>query len=133
MSIDTYFVVAPLLYLCKIATTCFSLNATCFRRSFDTLKDAAAMTDDDTKAGPPASDRGVYGISVVAELSGINEQSLRLYERHGLLIPERSAGGPAATAPTTWPGYSGSASYSPPGSTSPASPAFSRWKTATPP
>ena len=93
MSTDTYFVVAPLLYLCKIATTCFSLNATCFRRSFDTLKDAAAMTDDDTKAGPPASDRGVYGISVVAELSGINEQSLRLYERHGLLIPERSPGG----------------------------------------
>jgi len=79
--------------LCKIATTCFSLNATCFRRSFDTLKDAAAMTDDDTKAGPPASDRGVYGISVVAELSGINEQSLRLYERHGLLTPERSPGG----------------------------------------
>jgi len=30
---------------------------------------------------------------VVAELSGINEQSLRLYERHGLLIPERSPGG----------------------------------------
>jgi MerR family transcriptional regulator, heat shock protein HspR len=56
------------------------------------------MTHDHTdeerrKGGPPASDRGVYGISVVAELSGISEQSLRLYERHGLLTPERSSGG----------------------------------------
>lgn len=45
------------------------------------------------KVGPPASDRGVYGISVAAELSGISEQSLRLYERRGLLTPERSPGG----------------------------------------
>ena len=51
------------------------------------------MTDGDRKVGPPASDRGVYGISVAAELSGINEQSLRLYEREGLLTPARSAGG----------------------------------------
>ena len=51
------------------------------------------MTDGDRKAGPPASDRGVYGISVAAELSGINEQSLRLYEREGLLTPARSPGG----------------------------------------
>jgi MerR family transcriptional regulator, heat shock protein HspR len=53
----------------------------------------AAMADDDRKPGPPASDRGVYGISVAAELSGINEQSLRLYERQGLLTPARSEGG----------------------------------------
>jgi len=52
-----------------------------------------AKDDDVNKAGAPASDRGVYGISVAAELSGISEQSLRLYERHGLLTPERSAGG----------------------------------------
>jgi DNA-binding transcriptional MerR regulator len=56
------------------------------------------MTADDTddevnKAGPPASNRGVYGISVAAELSGVSEQSLRLYERHGLLTPARSLGG----------------------------------------
>jgi DNA-binding transcriptional MerR regulator len=44
-------------------------------------------------AGPPPPHRGVYGISVAAELSGISEQTLRLYERHGLLTPERSAGG----------------------------------------
>jgi MerR family transcriptional regulator, heat shock protein HspR len=49
--------------------------------------------DEVNKVGAPASDRGVYGISVAAELSGIGEQSLRLYERHGLLAPERSAGG----------------------------------------
>jgi MerR family transcriptional regulator, heat shock protein HspR len=49
--------------------------------------------DDAPKTGPPASDRGVYGISVAAELSGISEQSLRLYERQGLLTPQRSAGG----------------------------------------
>ena len=52
------------------------------------------MTGDDHKPGsPPGSDRGVYGISVAAELSGINEQSLRLYERQGLLTPARSKGG----------------------------------------
>jgi MerR family transcriptional regulator, heat shock protein HspR len=52
------------------------------------------MTDDDHKPGsPPGADRGVYSISVAAELSGINEQSLRLYERQGLLTPARSKGG----------------------------------------
>ena len=51
------------------------------------------MTDDDNKVGPPASDRGVYAIAVAAELSGISEQSLRLYERHGLITPARSQGG----------------------------------------
>jgi DNA-binding transcriptional MerR regulator len=49
--------------------------------------------DEGRKVGPPASDRGVYPISVAAELSGVSAQSLRLYERHGLLTPQRSAGG----------------------------------------
>jgi DNA-binding transcriptional MerR regulator len=44
-------------------------------------------------AEAPSSDHGVYGISVAAELSGIPVQSLRLYERHGLLTPDRSNGG----------------------------------------
>jgi DNA-binding transcriptional MerR regulator len=43
--------------------------------------------------GQPAASHGVYGISVAAELSGIPVQSLRLYERHGLLTPTRSDGG----------------------------------------
>jgi DNA-binding transcriptional MerR regulator len=56
------------------------------------------MTKDDRNdevrgVGPPAADRGVYGISVASELSGISEQSLRLYERQGLLTPARSQGG----------------------------------------
>jgi MerR family transcriptional regulator, heat shock protein HspR len=37
--------------------------------------------------------RGVYGISVASELSGIAQQTLRLYERRGLLTPSRSDGG----------------------------------------
>ena len=57
-----------------------------------TMTDGAG-NDEVNTAGPPASDRGVYGISVASELSGISEQSLRLYERHGLLTPSRSNGG----------------------------------------
>ena len=39
------------------------------------------------------SARGVYGISVASELSGIDAQTLRLYERRGLLTPARTDGG----------------------------------------
>jgi DNA-binding transcriptional MerR regulator len=35
----------------------------------------------------------VYGISVASELSGIDPQTLRLYERRGLLTPGRTDGG----------------------------------------
>jgi len=51
------------------------------------------MPDLPGSAGAPAPDHGVYGISVAAELSGISVQSLRLYERNGLLTPGRSDGG----------------------------------------
>lgn len=51
------------------------------------------MTDLRGDSGAPAPDHGVYGISVAAELSGIPVQSLRLYERHGLITPARSDGG----------------------------------------
>jgi DNA-binding transcriptional MerR regulator len=37
--------------------------------------------------------RGVYAISVAAELVGMGSQTLRLYEHRGLLEPARSAGG----------------------------------------
>jgi DNA-binding transcriptional MerR regulator len=37
--------------------------------------------------------RGVYGIAVAAELVGVDAQSLRLYERRGLLEPARTDGG----------------------------------------
>lgn len=51
------------------------------------------MVDRRGEAGAPASDHGVYGISVTAELSGIPVQTLRLYESYGLLTPARSQGG----------------------------------------
>jgi MerR family transcriptional regulator, heat shock protein HspR len=41
----------------------------------------------------PESSRGVYGISVAAELVGTGVQNLRLYEARGLLEPERTDGG----------------------------------------
>ena len=37
--------------------------------------------------------RGVYPISVTSEMSGVGPQTLRLYERRGLLTPSRTAGG----------------------------------------
>ncbi len=40
-----------------------------------------------------SSDRGVYGITVAAELAGVGIQTLRLYERSGILTPDRTAGG----------------------------------------
>lgn len=36
------------------------------------------------RSGPDPG-RGVYGIAVAAELAGVDAQSLRLYERRGLL------------------------------------------------
>ncbi len=36
---------------------------------------------------------GVYGISVASHLSGVGEQSLRAYEREGILTPARTEGG----------------------------------------
>ena len=41
----------------------------------------------------PGRERGVYGITVAAELVGTGVQNLRSYEAHGLLEPERTAGG----------------------------------------
>ncbi|PWN01192.1 MerR family transcriptional regulator [Nocardioides silvaticus] len=42
---------------------------------------------------PPAPDAAVFVISVAAELSGLHPQTLRTYERMGLITPGRSAGG----------------------------------------
>jgi len=44
----------------------------------------------------PAADRAhraVYVISVAAELAGVHPQTLRIYERRGLLDPARTGGG----------------------------------------
>jgi MerR family transcriptional regulator/heat shock protein HspR len=41
----------------------------------------------------PSTARGVYAISVAAELTGTAVQNLRVYERHGLVEPSRTEGG----------------------------------------
>jgi MerR family transcriptional regulator/heat shock protein HspR len=43
-------------------------------------------------AGSRPEDRAVYIISVAAELAGVHPQTLRIYERKGLLTPARTAG-----------------------------------------
>ena len=53
-----------------------------------TLKGRAAVA----AAGPDRT-RGLYGISVAAELVGMGVQNLRAYEARGLLDPERTQGG----------------------------------------
>ncbi|RYP86762.1 MerR family transcriptional regulator [Nocardioides guangzhouensis] len=41
----------------------------------------------------PAPDVGVYVISVAAQLTGLHPQTLRTYERMGLILPDRTGGG----------------------------------------
>jgi MerR family transcriptional regulator/heat shock protein HspR len=41
---------------------------------------------------PHPSAQAIYVISVAAELAGVHPQTLRIYERKGLLRPERTAG-----------------------------------------
>ncbi|MBO0772649.1 MAG: helix-turn-helix transcriptional regulator [Actinobacteria bacterium] len=48
----------------------------------------AAVTTPWTQPG-----RGLFSISVAAELTGLHPQTLRIYEREGLLDPARSPGG----------------------------------------
>lgn len=45
------------------------------------------------KRPTPDPSRGVYAISVAADLAGMDAQSLRLYEKRGLLEPARTDGG----------------------------------------
>lgn len=44
-------------------------------------------------AGSPDPEVGVYVISVAAELAGLHPQTLRTYERMGLITPMRTGGG----------------------------------------
>ena len=47
---------------------------------------------DGPAAGPsPARDRAVFVISVAAELAGVHPQTLRIYERKGLVRPKRTS------------------------------------------
>jgi MerR family transcriptional regulator/heat shock protein HspR len=47
---------------------------------------------DERGVGDDREERGVYIISVAAELAGMHPQTLRIYERRGLLRPARTAG-----------------------------------------
>jgi len=42
--------------------------------------------------GEASEERAVYVISVAAELAGVHPQTLRIYERKGLVRPERTSG-----------------------------------------
>jgi len=53
-------------------------------KDFPTPKTAKRVTDD--------RDRGLFVISVAAELAGVHPQTLRMYERKGLLTPARTEG-----------------------------------------
>lgn len=46
-----------------------------------------------SRSGRRADGRAVYVISVAAELAGVHPQTLRIYERKGLLAPARTEGG----------------------------------------
>jgi MerR family transcriptional regulator/heat shock protein HspR len=48
------------------------------------------MTERDRSDGP--QERAVYVISVAAELAGVHPQTLRIYERKGLVRPQRTSG-----------------------------------------
>lgn len=48
----------------------------------------------------PAPDQAVFVISVAAELSGLHPQTLRTYERMGLITPRRTSGGGRRYSPT---------------------------------
>ena len=45
------------------------------------------MSDTPERGGERSAERAVYIISVAAELSGVHPQTLRMYERRGLLAP----------------------------------------------
>ena len=47
---------------------------------------------DELKNEIPADDAGVYFISVAAEISGLHPQTLRQYDRLGLVSPSRTEG-----------------------------------------
>ena len=47
---------------------------------------------DDIKSDQPADDAGVYVISVAAQISGLHPQTLRQYDRLGLVSPNRTEG-----------------------------------------
>ena len=56
-------------------------------------QDLAALYRDLLQTGQDASPEPVYVISIAAHLVGVHAQTLRNYERLGLVVPARTAGG----------------------------------------
>jgi MerR family transcriptional regulator/heat shock protein HspR len=50
------------------------------------------VNEHERATGEPGDERAVYVISVAAEISGVHPQTLRMYERRGLLSPQRTSG-----------------------------------------
>ena len=66
--------------------------------TLETMSDASGFAEipksrSAGRDGRPDPSRGLYGISVAAELVGSAPQNLRLYETRGLITPARSQGG----------------------------------------
>jgi hypothetical protein len=59
-------------------------------RAWDVREGSGDM--DDRPRGERPEERAVYIISVAAELAGVHPQTLRIYERKGLLRPKRTSG-----------------------------------------
>src|SRR5215207_2732568 len=59
------------------------------------MTEHADMTDTrpDARSATRSATRAVYVISVAAELAGMHPQTLRIYERRGLVRPARTDGG----------------------------------------
>lgn len=57
------------------------------------VRDVAALYREVLSAGADASSEAVYVISVAAQLVGVHAQTLRHYERLGLVAPARTGGG----------------------------------------
>jgi MerR family transcriptional regulator/heat shock protein HspR len=55
--------------------------------------DTPMLRDQQSADGVVREQRAVYVISVAAELAGVHPQTLRVYERKGLLDPVRTPGG----------------------------------------
>lgn len=56
------------------------------------VRQGLCMSESKSSSAPDSS-RGVYTISVAAEMVGAGVQALRMYETRGLLEPKRTAGG----------------------------------------
>ena len=58
----------------------------------DPANDDRMRANDEAPDGMLRDERAVYIISVAAELAGVHPQTLRIYERKGLLQPHRTSG-----------------------------------------